>query len=823
MALPDVWGMVPVRGRYITTRGVAITGRITFTPRIARLVYASGKVSMIAAPTTVGLVDGAFEVFLPATDDPDIIGGPFTYRVKEDFAGGQTYDVEIPVSKIDDGIDLSTVAPVAPNSAAALPGITRLEYVRDVKGLVDDISALRLDFENEPDYVTDDELADALEAIPAPDLSAYVTNTALSNALDALPDFPSLEPYVTDDELATALGALPEPDFTPYATKTDLSAAIDAIPDVDLTPYVTDDQLADALNALPEFPDLTPYVTDDELAARLETDLSSLRSHVARTDNPHAVTKAQVGLSNVNNTSDAQKPVTAAQAATLALKADLVNGQVPTSQIPAVALTTGRVVADRSALLALSDVQPGDIAVISSGVDKGTYLLTESGPPSTFTSWLPLSAPTDVVQSVNGQVATVVLGAADVGALGAALNLSDVPSPSTARSNLGLGTAATQSTTAFDLAGTAVGERAGNRNRTNHTGNQSADTVFESGSKKWLTTTERAQIAAIAGDISAASTEDRKRANHTGQMSAEFVDETAIRKWLTDVERGKIAGLSKANIFRYLDDGTFEAPAGGSVYDVVVIAAGGGAGGGAVTLISAGVSASPGGGGAGGGVSRFRFNANTVPSSIPITVGKGGAGGLGTSRTTSGNAAVAGDGVNGGDSSFGNLLIARGGGRGGRGLVGANAGSGAGGQAQEAGTNGGAGNQAGTNAGGTSYAGAAGGASGGGVNTGGGHTGAQAGGVQAVFPAAVPGLGGISTDRTGKDGGNQAFAAPGPGGGGGFPGADVNGTAGNGGKGGLYGGGGAGGGSARTDGTAPATSGNGGAGGDGIVTVVVYF
>lgn len=39
--------------------------------------------------------------------------------------------------------------------------------------------------------------------------------------------------------------------------------------------------------------------------------------HAARTDNPHGVTAAQVGLGNVNNTSDADKPISTAQAAAL--------------------------------------------------------------------------------------------------------------------------------------------------------------------------------------------------------------------------------------------------------------------------------------------------------------------------------------------------------------------------------------------------------------------------------------------------------------------------------------------------------------------------
>ena len=49
---------------------------------------------------------------------------------------------------------------------------------------------------------------------------------------------------------------------------------------------------------------------------------TALTAHTARTDNPHAVTKAQVGLGNVDNTSDTDKPVSAAVQAALERKED---------------------------------------------------------------------------------------------------------------------------------------------------------------------------------------------------------------------------------------------------------------------------------------------------------------------------------------------------------------------------------------------------------------------------------------------------------------------------------------------------------------------
>lgn len=98
----------------------------------------------------------------------------------------------------------------------------------------------------------------------------------------------------------------------------------------------------------------------------------------------------------------------------LAGKADLVGGQVPTSQLPAVALVKPNSVADRAGMLALT-AQEGDVAVITAGADKGTYMLG-SGAPSTFGSWVKLVSPDAPVQSVNGQTGTVNLDASNVGA-----------------------------------------------------------------------------------------------------------------------------------------------------------------------------------------------------------------------------------------------------------------------------------------------------------------------------------------------------------------------------------------------------------------------
>ena len=73
-----------------------------------------------------------------------------------------------------------------------------------------------------------------------------------------------------------------------------------------------------AINALRT--ELKTYV--DDLIADTGSDVTALETkvnnHIANKSNPHTVTKTQIGLGNVNNTSDANKPVSTAQATAIA-------------------------------------------------------------------------------------------------------------------------------------------------------------------------------------------------------------------------------------------------------------------------------------------------------------------------------------------------------------------------------------------------------------------------------------------------------------------------------------------------------------------------
>jgi methylphosphotriester-DNA--protein-cysteine methyltransferase len=108
----------------------------------------------------------------------------------------------------------------------------------------------------------------------------------------------------------------------PAATKT--AAGVMTAPDktkLDNTVQGLANEITDRTNAINSLrTELKTYV--DGLIADKGSDITALETkvnnHIANKSNPHTVTKAQVGLGNVNNTSDADKPVSTAQAAAIA-------------------------------------------------------------------------------------------------------------------------------------------------------------------------------------------------------------------------------------------------------------------------------------------------------------------------------------------------------------------------------------------------------------------------------------------------------------------------------------------------------------------------
>ncbi len=90
---------------------------------------------------------------------------------------------------------------------------------------------------------------------------------------------------------------------------------------VEVTPALARRATADADgNPIPE-----TYATKASVASK--ADASALEAHTGRADNPHNVTKEQLGLGNVDDTPDSQKPVSVPQQAALDGKVSVVEGK----------------------------------------------------------------------------------------------------------------------------------------------------------------------------------------------------------------------------------------------------------------------------------------------------------------------------------------------------------------------------------------------------------------------------------------------------------------------------------------------------------------
>ena len=131
---------------------------------------------------------------------------------------------------------------------------------------------------------------------------------------------------------------------------------------------------------------------------------SKVDTHIARVDNPHGVTKAQVGLGNANDTSDADKPISIATQDALDLKANANNAAltgIPTAP-------TATVGTDTTQLATTAFVKAEVASEAYSKVELDSTVVKLTGDQTiedvkTFMSSPIVPTPTAVNQAVNKQ------------------------------------------------------------------------------------------------------------------------------------------------------------------------------------------------------------------------------------------------------------------------------------------------------------------------------------------------------------------------------------------------------------------------------------
>ena len=117
MALPVSLSTCTVEATYVDLIGNPVSGSVTFTPQT---ILKETTLNVILMPTAIVKTldaSGSLSLTLPCTSDTDVTPQPFIYTVVENFTGGRTTQIALPLS----------VANTTQNLADLLPAVTTAE------------------------------------------------------------------------------------------------------------------------------------------------------------------------------------------------------------------------------------------------------------------------------------------------------------------------------------------------------------------------------------------------------------------------------------------------------------------------------------------------------------------------------------------------------------------------------------------------------------------------------------------------------------------------------------------------------------------------
>ena len=219
------------------------------------------------------------------------------------------------------------------------------------------------------------------ESIYDKDSESAMSGKAVAQAIAAIVDS-APDTLNTLEELAAALGD--DPNFA-TTIMTLLGGKVDKVEGKGLSAndYTDDDKtmVTNADSMVMEHAEEIRVMNDTLAQLDIDTGLLSdeMESHIADRSNPHFVTKKQIGLENVDNTSDMDKPVSRAMQESLDGKVDKINGMGLSSNdftdeykaqvdenADRIAVIQGDIILDKNAILALNE----NIGDIESALDS---------------------------------------------------------------------------------------------------------------------------------------------------------------------------------------------------------------------------------------------------------------------------------------------------------------------------------------------------------------------------------------------------------------------------------------------------------------------
>ena len=120
MALPASLGTTTVNGTYVDLLGNPVRGSVTFTPQT---ILKEKAANVIIIPTAIVKTldsSGSLSITLPVSNDTDVTPQPYIYTVVENFTGGRTLEISLPLDASGSALNLADLlSAVSPTESAS--------------------------------------------------------------------------------------------------------------------------------------------------------------------------------------------------------------------------------------------------------------------------------------------------------------------------------------------------------------------------------------------------------------------------------------------------------------------------------------------------------------------------------------------------------------------------------------------------------------------------------------------------------------------------------------------------------------------------------
>lgn len=164
MALPASLSTCTVVGTYVDLSGNPVRGSLNITPQT---ILKETTANVIIIPVVIQKTfdaTGSFTVVLPVTSDTDVTPQPFIYTFEENFTGGRTIELALPLSVAGTTQNLADLLPALDAAdAASYVSVDAYQALLTRYNNAENIRVLVVDADEEADdadsYATDAQTA----------------------------------------------------------------------------------------------------------------------------------------------------------------------------------------------------------------------------------------------------------------------------------------------------------------------------------------------------------------------------------------------------------------------------------------------------------------------------------------------------------------------------------------------------------------------------------------------------------------------------------------------------------------------------------------